>query len=177
MQFSTLLIDSCFSHPNGFLTNSTLDSYNKLIFNYLLQIEYSNQFETIINIFNKLNSNNTFNFQLENLFKDFVCHSLPLDDPNTYNQIKNHVLNIIPLLETEESLNSNIILNGSNNTSLNLIPESLLVEKDIFANSTTRTRSMLQYTIPDGKLFYPEPFLASPCYMHSDISFLHILQY
>ena len=35
----------------------------------------------------------------------------------------------------------------------------------------------LQHSIPDTKLFYPEPFLASPSYMHSDLSFLHILQY
>ena len=38
-------------------------------------------------------------------------------------------------------------------------------------------RSMLQHTIPDTRLFYPEPFLASPSYMHSDMHFLHILQY
>merc|ERR1712084_148438 len=50
---------------------------------------------------------------------------------------------------------------------------------DVSSTGTTMSyvRSMLQHTIPDTRLFYPEPFLASPSYMHSDISFLHILQY
>ena len=42
---------------------------------------------------------------------------------------------------------------------------------------SSHTYSVLQYTIPDCKLFYPEPFLASPSYMHTDLHFLHILQY
>ena len=44
-------------------------------------------------------------------------------------------------------------------------------------DSATQVTSALQYSIPDTKLFYPEPFLASPSYMHSDLTFLHILQY
>lgn len=43
--------------------------------------------------------------------------------------------------------------------------------------TTTNVASALQFTIPDGKLFYPEPFIASPSYLHSDITFLHIFQY
>ncbi len=42
---------------------------------------------------------------------------------------------------------------------------------------TSNVRSLLQYTIPDGKLFYPEPFIASPSYLHSDLTYLHIFQY
>jgi excinuclease UvrABC helicase subunit UvrB len=30
---------------------------------------------------------------------------------------------------------------------------------------------------PNVKLYYPEPFLASPSFMHNDIGFIHILQY
>ena len=30
---------------------------------------------------------------------------------------------------------------------------------------------------PDVKLFYPEPFIASPSFVHEDVWFLHILQY
>ena len=43
--------------------------------------------------------------------------------------------------------------------------------------STANVRSLLQFTIPDGKLFYPEPFIASPSYLHSDLTYLHIFQY
>ena len=44
-------------------------------------------------------------------------------------------------------------------------------------NASTNVSSLLQFTIPDGKLFYPEPFIASPSYLHSDLTYLHIFQY
>ena len=45
------------------------------------------------------------------------------------------------------------------------------------ASATANISYALQHTIPNVKFFYPEPFIASPSYMHSDITFLHILQY
>jgi hypothetical protein len=30
---------------------------------------------------------------------------------------------------------------------------------------------------PNVKLYYPEPFIASPSFIHNDLGFLHILQY
>ena len=45
------------------------------------------------------------------------------------------------------------------------------------SSSTSNVASLLQFTIPDGKLFYPEPFIASPSYLHSDLTYLHIFQY
>ena len=53
----------------------------------------------------------------------------------------------------------------------------LAVENSHAAHSTSNVTSLLQFTIPDGKLFYPEPFIASPSYLHSDITYLHIFQY
>jgi len=44
-------------------------------------------------------------------------------------------------------------------------------------NSSTQVANLLQFTIPDGKLYYPEPFIASPSYLHSDLTYLHIFQY
>ena len=43
--------------------------------------------------------------------------------------------------------------------------------------SNSNIHNLLQFTVPDGKLFYPEPFIASPSYLHSDLSYLHIFQY
>ena len=37
--------------------------------------------------------------------------------------------------------------------------------------------ALLQFSIPEGKLFYPEPFIASPSYIHTDLPYLHIFQY
>ena len=50
-------------------------------------------------------------------------------------------------------------------------------EESTLLTKVRQSSGTLQYSIPDTKLFYPEPFLASPSYMHSDLSFLHILQY
>jgi len=43
----------------------------------------------------------------------------------------------------------------------------------VSANSS----DLLEFSIPEGKLFYPEPFIASPSYLHSDLPYLHIFQY
>ena len=43
--------------------------------------------------------------------------------------------------------------------------------------SSTNSANALQFSIPEGKLFYPEPFIASPSYLHSDLPYLHIFQY
>jgi len=40
-----------------------------------------------------------------------------------------------------------------------------------------RVRSVYHASIPDGKLKYPEPYIASPTYIHSDIGYIHILLY
>jgi hypothetical protein len=34
-----------------------------------------------------------------------------------------------------------------------------------------------QLSTPDTKLYYPEPFIASPSFVHEDLWFIHILHY
>jgi hypothetical protein len=43
--------------------------------------------------------------------------------------------------------------------------------------SLEHIRSTYISTTPNVKLYYAEPFIASPSFMHNDIGFLHILQY
>ena len=43
--------------------------------------------------------------------------------------------------------------------------------------SLAHIRSMYHSSIPQTKLYYPEPFIASPSFIHNDIGFIHILQY
>ena len=58
------------------------------------------------------------------------------------------------------------------------MPEYELQFDESLSNSKSlRPENFLQFSIPDGKLFYPEPFIASPSYLHSDLTFLHIFQY
>ena len=71
--------------------------------------------------------------------------------------------------------NNNLFL--SDELSQDLTLNTGLNDTSLTGTTMSYARSMLQHTIPDTRLFYPEPFLASPSYMHSDITFLHILQY
>ena len=63
---------------------------------------------------------------------------------------------------------------GSN---VKLLLETQNSMSETVSDTTANVRNLTQYTIPDGKLFYPEPFIASPSYLHSDLTYLHIFQY
>jgi len=43
--------------------------------------------------------------------------------------------------------------------------------------SLAHVKSIYHYSVPQVKLYYPEPFIASPSFIHNDIGFIHILQY
>jgi hypothetical protein len=38
-------------------------------------------------------------------------------------------------------------------------------------------QTSFKYLLPEAKLYYPEPYIASPSYHHNDLTFLCILQY
>ncbi len=49
---------------------------------------------------------------------------------------------------------------------------------DLFKfDSLDHIRSTYTLSVPTKKLYYPEPFIASPSFVHNDLGFLHILQY
>lgn len=75
---------------------------------------------------------------------------------------------------TDSYSNYDVLFGSFNQTATTAYPESELISEHA---STSNIHNLIQFTIPDGKLFYPEPFIASPSYLHSDISFLHIFQY
>jgi transketolase N-terminal domain/subunit len=50
-----------------------------------------------------------------------------------------------------------------------------VTEADI--KDASEAEKQLQFTTPDVKLYYPEPFIASPSFNHEDIWFIHILHY
>jgi heme/copper-type cytochrome/quinol oxidase subunit 2 len=43
--------------------------------------------------------------------------------------------------------------------------------------SLEHVKSLYMTTAPNVKLYYPEPFIASPSFIHNDIGYIHILQY
>lgn len=67
-----------------------------------------------------------------------------------------------------------------NNSSYTFFPElqNNIYNNEIFANELSKD-SVLDYTqtLPDCKLYYPEPFIASASFLHEEIWFIHILHY
>ena len=66
-------------------------------------------------------------------------------------------------------------------TSLSFDPKSDLnfsfLEPALQSTEPSPVISTLNFTIPEGKLFYPEPFIASPSYLHTDLTYIHLFQY
>jgi hypothetical protein len=58
-----------------------------------------------------------------------------------------------------------------------LINLSSVVEDIDKFESLEHVRSIYAATSPNVKLYYPEPFIASPSFIHNDLGFVHILQY
>ena len=54
---------------------------------------------------------------------------------------------------------------------LNLLNESNIL------NEIENIKTIYHYSIPNTKLYYPEPFLAAASFMHTDLWFVHILIY
>lgn len=111
-----------------------------------------------------LNFNNEFSVLNENF--DLQQNVFSIFDYSTfffYNLFLN--FNFI-FLEEVPSLHTNVIIDFINQT------------EDIFLfNNLENIKTIYHYSIPNTKLAYPEPFIASASMMHSDLWFVHILIY
>ena len=99
------------------------------------------------------------------LGSDSIEHALAQYDnmlPTDYSNIYNHRGTLIDV----SKLSHDQIMN-------------LSVEvDDLFKfDSLDHIRSTYVLSIPTKKLYYPEPFIASPSFVHNDLGFMHILQY
>jgi hypothetical protein len=63
---------------------------------------------------------------------------------------------------------------------LNFFPgtQTTLINLDIwFDDLDNLSTTQHEFSVPDTKLYYPEPFIASPSFNHEEIWFIHILHY
>jgi heme/copper-type cytochrome/quinol oxidase subunit 2 len=108
-------------------------------------------------IWEAMNSNDSSSTKLAlKLYDDL--DNLPVDRSNTYTH-KGEVFNVAKLSHKEI---------------FNLAKEVDDIDK---FESLEHIRSVYIGTSPNVKLYYAEPFIASPSFVHNDIAFLHILQY
>lgn len=63
---------------------------------------------------------------------------------------------------------------------LNQFTETLMNPKetiDLASEFLEDTFSIFHTSVPNIKLYYPEPFIATPTYIHEDLWFIHIVIY
>jgi len=51
------------------------------------------------------------------------------------------------------------------------------VEREEISANLLDSFSVLHTSVPNVKLYYPEPFIATPTFIHDDLWFLHIVIY
>jgi len=114
------------------------------------------------------NSNTESNILLENLMLNYTNVN-KIHPISTQNELNSDLIDI-----NKKTYN---ISNISKHDLIDLVNQTTTKEELDALNASSRVRSLMQFSIPEGKLFYPEPFIASPSYLHSDLAFLHILHY
>ena len=59
-----------------------------------------------------------------------------------------------------------------------VLPEFSSLSEDYYVNCAEGIANLTDtLSTPDVKLYYPEPFIASPSFVHEDLWFIHILHY
>ena len=162
---------------SNFETLSKLNSHNlnnkwssvEDIFNFAFVYDNSVTYSNLVNFDNSLvslfssvsSSKSSFNF-LNNFNYDVT--SALINQNNDFTNV----------------LASNSLLKNNVESNYKFFPEmqEAFTDLEIFFDEL-KDESNLDYikTLPDGKLYYPEPFIASPSFLHEEIWFIHILHY
>jgi hypothetical protein len=94
--------------------------------------------------------------------------------------VHNNLLSLNPFWRT---LSNNIISQNPTELEMNEFfdyyeARKTLEELDLWLHDTDDdTETQWECSTPDVKLYYPEPFIASPSFNHEEIWFIHILHY
>jgi hypothetical protein len=82
-------------------------------------------------------------------------------------------LNLFPNETLNESVSKSLTESMENINLIHSLPDDQL---DNY-NNLEAIRSQYHSSVPLRKLQYPEPFIASASFIHTDIGFVHVLQY
>ena len=88
-----------------------------------------------------------------------------------------------PLYGLSQTLSTEIqytagIVDRATTAAITLDPEFYsLIEPFIFTGIEDDGSLREKASTPDAKLYYPEPFIASPSFVHEDLWFIHVLHY
>ena len=140
------------------------------LFNLGGDFNYNDQyFELLLNNSILLNDNSILNTQLFD-----TTYNL-----NTLNY--KSLLDTYPIESLELIINDIRLITPANNNLdelINFFPERMLHFENFELSSLELDESVFEtLSTPDLKIFYPEPFIASPSFVHEDLWFLHILHF
>jgi len=129
----------------------------------------NSQFEYLLSNSKILNENSVFNIQtFDNNFNLSFLDYRSLLSQNSFSNLElfiNDIEFITPHNSNAESL-------------IHFFPERLIhFEKFELSNLELDEGIFEVLSTPDLKIFYPEPFVASPSFVHEDLWFLHIMHF
>ena len=188
-EFPTRSVSSCIEPTNLLNPSDTVfvphvDSTATLTYNsWEHAFALESQFPALKSTFGILSTNNTWSTTIIPVSSpDFVSNAIANSVPLTLEQSKINALGIAddvfsPLLDPM----GDTVLEKNHPLRLeDVLPASIdrLALQNIDSWLLTGDSTPIQTSsVPDTKLYYPEPFVASPSFIHEEIWFLHILYY
>nr|YP_010049565.1 cytochrome c oxidase subunit 2 [Strombidium cf. sulcatum]QPL15970.1 cytochrome c oxidase subunit 2 [Strombidium cf. sulcatum] len=136
---------------------TSLYNIDNIINNNLLSNVYFNENYTNYLYFSKETPNFLNNFYTKYFIKD-----------TSYSIENDFILDML-----KETISKNDFMK----TKIKNKNKSQLIEWMDFYNRYDDSEINFPTTIPEGKFYYPEPFVASPSFMHENLWFIHILHY
>ena len=113
--------------------------------------------------------------QFSNFLNDFYFFNENFSSTNDYIATSN--FDFLFFLGNDANYDFLSFFNDSNLYTKSLITFINQTEDVNLYNNLENITSIYHYSIPNVKLAYPEPFIASPSFMHTDLWFVHILVY
>jgi len=171
------------------INNSTLNIINSLVsFDYNLYLDQKTNYSTLNNLSTQLTSSEFDYLDIEIRRRQKRYPHLTLDE--VYNRMMSLGSDGMEMSLRMSDDYDNVQIDYSNLFTHNgevvdvtkispaeLVNLSSVVEDIDKFESLEHVRSVYALTSPNVKLYYPEPFIASPSFMHNDLGFVHILQY
>ena len=124
---------------------------------------------SISSIFNFSNSSQAYDLFHNDLFNNNGFFSV--------SDIENNVLFSTSKLLAKD-IESLSVLKADLDSMFDVFPEyANIIERFEFHNIEDDGSLTEALSTPDVKLYYPEPFIASPSFVHEDLWFIHVLHY
>lgn len=158
---------------NFFSAPGIIDFYGSngnLMISNVQEFMNTNTNTSVLNVFNFSNSSQAYDLFNVSLFNDDTFFSV--------SDIENNFLFSTSKLLAQDIESLSIANNSDADLMMRIFPEyANIIERFEFHNIEDDGSLTEALSTPDVKLYYPEPFIASPSFVHEDLWFIHVLHY